>query len=128
VEATEPRLSGGSFLPPTVFTDVPRSSDLARKEVFGPVLSVFRFRDEAEAIEIGNDTDAGLSAGVWTQNLGRAHRMAAALKAGIISVNEFADLPPQAPFGGWKRSGVGHESGAGALEKASRRKTVIIRL
>ncbi|MEE9592765.1 MAG: aldehyde dehydrogenase family protein, partial [Thermoplasmata archaeon] len=121
-------LAKGNFVRPTVFTDVTPDMTIAREEIFGPVLSVLTFEDEEEAIQIANDTGFGLCAGVWTQNLARAHRMAARLQAGIVSVNEFPITFPQTPFGGYKESGIGREQGLDAVYHYSRVKNVLINL
>lgn len=101
---------------------------IAKEEIFGPVLSVLTFEDEDEAIEIANDTDFGLCAGIWTRDLARAHRMAARLQAGIVSVNEYPITFPQTPFGGYKQSGIGREQGLDAVYHYSRVKNVLINL
>ncbi|MDX1534145.1 MAG: aldehyde dehydrogenase family protein [Thermoplasmata archaeon] len=125
---TEGDLGKGNFVQPTVFTDVTSDMTIAREEIFGPVLSVLTFEDEEEATEIANDTGFGLCAGLWTQDLGRAHRMAARLQAGIVSVNEYPITFPQTPFGGYKESGIGREQGLDAVHHYSRVKNVLINL
>jgi aldehyde dehydrogenase (NAD+) len=117
-------LAEGHFIEPTIFADVHPASPLAQDEVFGPVLSVIAFDDEAEAIEVANKTRYGLAGYVWTSDLGRAHRVAEALQAGYVSINGMAALPPQAPFGGWKDSGHGVEGGRRGLEEYLRVKNV----
>jgi len=104
-------LPGGQFVQPTIFTDVSNKMRIAQEEVFGPVLSIIGFEDEAEAVEIGNDVVFGLAAGVWTQNIGRAVRMSKALKAGTVWVNTYRAISYMMPFGGVKRSGLGRENG-----------------
>ncbi|HEY3631994.1 MAG TPA: aldehyde dehydrogenase family protein [Jatrophihabitantaceae bacterium] len=121
-------LADGFYIEPTVYYDVDPGSRLAREEVFGPVLSVLPFDDEDEAIRIANDNDFGLAGYVWTENLRRAHRVAAALDAGYVSVNSLAGLPPAAPFGGWKASGYGTEGGRQGLLQLMRTKNVHIGL
>jgi aldehyde dehydrogenase (NAD+) len=121
-------LAKGNFVRPTVFTDVTPDMTIAKEEIFGPVLSVLTFDEEEEAIQIANDTGFGLCAGVWTQNLARAHRLAATLQAGIVSVNEFPITFPQTPFGGYKESGIGREQGLDAVYHYSRVKNVLINL
>jgi aldehyde dehydrogenase (NAD+) len=97
---------------------------IAQEEVFGPILSVIPFRDEEEAIEIGNDILFGLAAGVWTQNMKRAHVMADRLKAGMVWVNTYRMVSYMAPFGGYKRSGLGRENGIEAMNEYMQTKTV----
>jgi aldehyde dehydrogenase (NAD+) len=122
--ATAAGLESGHFVEPTIFADVDPDSRLAQDEVFGPVLSVIPFDDEAQAVDIANRTRFGLAGYVWTADLGRAHRVADALQAGYVSVNGMAALPPGAPFGGWKASGYGVEGGRGGLEEYLRLKNV----
>jgi aldehyde dehydrogenase (NAD+) len=117
-------LAAGNFIEPTIFAGVDPDSPLAQDEVFGPVLSVIEFADEAAAIEIANNTRYGLAGYVWTTDLGRAHRVAEALAAGYVSVNSMAALPPAAPFGGWKDSGHGVEGAQAGLDEYLRVKNV----
>lgn len=121
-------LSDGFYIEPTVYYDVEPTSRLARDEVFGPVLSVIPFDDEDRAVGIANDIDFGLAGYVWTENLRRAHRVAARLDAGYVSVNGLAGLPPAAPFGGWKASGHGKEGGREGLLQLMRLKNVHVAL
>ncbi len=115
--ATSPDLPGGQFVEPTIFVDVTPGMRIAREEVFGPVLSVIGFEDEAEAIRLGNDTIYGLAAGVWTQDIGRAIRMSSALKAGTVWVNTYRAISYMMPFGGMKHSGIGRESGVDSIRQ-----------
>ena len=92
--------------------------------MFGPVVSVLRFRDEAEAIKLANDTRYGLASGVFTKNIGRALRVTKSLRAGIVWVNTYRMVSPMAPFGGYKDSGYGRESGLEAIYDYTRSKTV----
>jgi (Z)-2-((N-methylformamido)methylene)-5-hydroxybutyrolactone dehydrogenase len=114
--ATSPDLPGGQFVEPTIFVDVDPQMRIAREEVFGPVLSIMGFDDEADAIRMANDTIYGLAAGVWTQDTGRAIRMSQALKAGTVWVNTYRAISYMMPFGGMKHSGIGRESGIAAIE------------
>ncbi len=121
-------LKGGYFIEPTVFGDVDHASDLAQNEVFGPVLSIIRFRDEAEAIALANDTIYGLAAYLHTNDLRRAHRVAVSLEAGMVNVNGFTGVHASAPFGGVKQSGFGRMGGRSGLEDFMRPKNVYIPL
>ena len=109
---------------PTVFTGVTNDMRIAQEEVFGPVLSVIPFKDEEEAIAIGNDVVYGLAAGVWTQNMRRALVMSERLQAGTIWVNTYRALSYLSPFGGYKRSGIGRENGQEALKEYLQLKSV----
>jgi aldehyde dehydrogenase (NAD+) len=114
--AASPELTGGQFVEPTIFVDVTPQMRIAREEVFGPVLSIMGFDDEAQAVQMANDTIYGLAAGVWTQDMGRAMRMSKALKAGTVWVNTYRAVSFMMPFGGMKHSGIGRESGIAAIE------------
>lgn len=122
--ARRPECGKGLFVEPTVFTGVKNNMRIAQEEVFGPILSVIPFRDEEEAVEIGNDILFGLAAGVWTQNMKRAHVMADRLKAGMVWVNTYRMVSYMAPFGGYKRSGLGRENGIEAINEYMQTKTV----
>jgi aldehyde dehydrogenase (NAD+) len=124
----EDRLRGGHFVEPTIFVGVENSMRIAQEEIFGPVLSVIKFRTEEEAIAIANDTQYGLAAGIWTQNVNRAHRVAALLEAGQVYVNEWYAGGVETPFGGYKASGFGREKGLEAITHYTQVKSVNMRL
>lgn len=117
-------LAQGWFVEPTIFTGVTNDMRIAREEVFGPVLSVIPFDEEDEAWAIANDSPYGLAAGIWTENMGRAIRGSAALEAGTVWINSYRAVSYMAPFGGYKRSGVGRESGREAMDAYLQTKTV----
>lgn len=119
-------LAAGNFLEPTVIDGVDSGAYIAQEEVFGPVLSVMTFRDEDEAIALANDTRYGLAGYVHTDDLRRAHRVAAALDAGYVSLNSFAALPASAPFGGFGMSGIGKEGGRDGIMEFVRTKNVYL--
>ena len=123
---TGPGSSGERFVEPTIFTDVNNTMRIAQEEVFGPVLSVIPFDTEEEAIAIGNDINFGLAAGVWTTNIGRSFRMAEQLKAGTVWVNTYRAVSFMSPFGGYKRSGQGRESGQESIKEFMQTKSVWI--
>lgn len=118
----------GYFIQPTVFTDVTPDMKIAQEEIFGPVIAVQKFKDEAEAIKIGNNTSYGLAAAVHTKNVNTAIRVSNALKAGTVWINSYNMISYQAPFGGFKESGVGRELGSYALDNYTQVKTVHYRL
>jgi betaine-aldehyde dehydrogenase len=118
----------GFFVQPTVFADVTDDMVIAREEIFGPVMAVLDFEDEAEAMARANDTEFGLAAGVFTRDLTRAHRVAAGFEAGTCYINTYNDAPVEAPFGGTKASGVGRENAKAAISHYSQLKSVFVRM
>ncbi len=118
--------ANGWFVEPTIFGNVTNSMRIAQEEVFGPVLSIIRFKDEADAIRIANDVRFGLAAAVWTKDMGRALRMSSKLQAGTVWVNTYRAVSFMAPFGGYKDSGLGRESGVDAIREYLQVKSVWI--
>src|SRR5262245_21950438 len=124
--ATRPECGDGWFVEPTIFRGVNNRMRIAQEEVFGPVLAVIPFKDEEEAIAIGNDVVYGLAAGVWTQNIRRALLMSEKLQAGTVWVNTYRAVSYLSPFGGYKRSGLGRESGQDMIREYLQVKSVWI--
>jgi aldehyde dehydrogenase (NAD+) len=116
----------GFFVEPTVYGRVPNNCRLAREEIFGPVAVLMRFADEDEAVAIANDTVYGLAAGIWTENVRRAHRMVSRLRAGTVWVNNYRLVSYSMPFGGFQQSGLGRELGPEALDDYTEVKSVWI--
>ena len=124
----DPALARGFYHEPTVFTEVDNKMQIAQEEIFGPVASVLRFRDEDDAVRIGNDVIYGLAAGVQTKDLKRAHRLAKRLQAGTVWINTWHMIEPNSPFGGYKLSGYGRENGVAMVEHLTRLKQVWVDL
>jgi len=124
--AKKPECGNGWFVEPTIFTGVSNRMRIAQEEVFGPVLSVIRFKNEEEAVEIANDSRFGLGAGVWTQDIGRAFRMAERIQSGTVWVNTYRAVSYMSPFGGYKDSGLGRENGIGAIGEYLQTKSIWI--
>jgi aldehyde dehydrogenase (NAD+) len=118
----------GYFFEPTIVHQASKDSFLMRNEVFGPVLAVTPFADEAEALALANDTEFGLAAGVWTRDINRAHKMARALEAGTVWINTYRALTFNSPFGGYKSSGVGRQNGIEAVQQYLQTKSVWVEL
>ena len=120
--------SGGFFVEPTLFDEVRNDMKIAREEIFGPVMSVIRFKSEDEAIALANDSAYGLQASVWSNNINRAHRVARQLRAGTVHVNQYDEDDITVPFGGFKQSGNGRDKSLHAFEKYTELKTTWIRI
>ena len=118
----------GFFVEPTIFADCKDDSEYVTDEIFGPVMSILRFDDEAEVIGRANDTKFGLAAGVFTQNINRAHRVINQLEAGICWINSWGDSPAEMPVGGYKESGIGRENGPETLKSYTQIKSIFVRL
>ena len=125
---TDPTLADGHYVEPTVFTDVENDMRIAREEIFGPVQTVQSFSTYEEAIELANDTEFGLAAGIGTESTNRAHNAAADLEAGVVYVNDYGPIRPEGPYGGFKQSGIGRDLGEAALDHYRQTKTVYVNL
>src|SRR6185437_16078591 len=120
--------AGGYFLAPTVLTETTHAMRVVREEIFGPVLVAMRWTDVDDLIDKANDTPYGLAAGLWTNDLTQAHRIAAAIKAGTVWINCYNLTDPASPFGGYKQSGWGREMGRGVLKQYTETKSVWVNL
>jgi len=112
-----PELQNGYFVDPTIFSNVNNKSAIAQEEIFGPVLSVIKFKSEQEAIQLANDSIYGLGAGVWSKDNDNAMSVAKQLRAGTVWLNEWHLLSERAPFGGYKQSGIGREFGLDGMHE-----------
>jgi aldehyde dehydrogenase (NAD+) len=126
-QLTDGAMSKGFFVPPTVFADVRDDMRIAQEEIFGPVISAIPFTDIEEVIQRGNQTQFGLGSGVWTRDVGKAHRLAKAIRAGSVWINCYQAMDPAVPFGGYKMSGYGRESGVQHVEEYLNVKAVWIK-
>ena len=124
----DPALAEGAYLMPAVFDGVDNDMRIAREEIFGPVVSVIPFDTDEEGLRLANATPYGLSGSIWSRDIGRALRAAKALKSGVISVNSNSSVHTEAPFGGYKQSGIGRELGMGALDLYTETKNIFIDL
>ena len=125
---SDARLAGGFFVPPTIFADVSNDARIAREEIFGPVMTVIPFRDPAEVVRLANDNDYGLAAAVWSRDITKALNTARALRAGIVWINDTQPAPSEAPWGGYKQSGIGRELGAHGVEDYLEAKHIYVNL
>ncbi|MNF88651.1 Betaine aldehyde dehydrogenase [compost metagenome] len=116
----------GFWLEPTLLGEVRADMRIAREEIFGPVITVERFTGEEQALQLANDTAFGLAAGIWTGDLGKAHRLARRLRAGTVWINDYNAAFPQAPWGGYKSSGIGRELSRAGLDEFSELKHVYL--
>jgi phenylacetaldehyde dehydrogenase len=123
-----PGMERGFFFEPTVFVDATERMRIVREEIFGPVLTALPWKDVDDLVAMANDSEYGLSAGIWTNNIKHAHRAAAALKAGTVWINCYNLVDPATPFGGFKQSGWGREHGRQAMELYSEIKSVWVNL
>lgn len=122
-----PALAEGFYVAPTVLADVAPQHRLFREELFGPVVGVTPYGDEEEAVALANDTDFALGAAVWTRDVGRAHRLAGRIRAGVVWVNDHHKNDPRSVWGGWAASGYGKENGWDALKSYLRKRSVVVR-
>lgn len=125
---TDAALANGNFMKPTILTGVNNAMRVAQEEIFGPVVSIIKFRDEAEVIRLANDSEYGLGGAVWTKDINRAFGVARAVQTGRMWVNNYNSLPAHAPFGGYKKSGIGRETHKMMLDHYSQKKNIFISL
>jgi acyl-CoA reductase-like NAD-dependent aldehyde dehydrogenase len=125
---TTPPFDQGYFVAPTIFVDVSPDMVIAQEEIFGPVTTIIPFRSEDEGIAIANNSQYGLGAAIWTRDVARAHRVAHALEAGIVWINDHHRIDPSMPWGGFKDSGIGREVGLQAYRAYTQTQTVLVKL
>lgn len=125
---TDAQFQSGNFYTPTVFADVRNDMRIAQEEIFGPVVAIIPFDTVEEVIQQANDSVYGLGAGIWTRDIGRAHRVAKAIKSGMVWINSYGAVDPAAPFGGYKMSGYGREMGEYAMDLYTEVKSVWVKL
>ncbi|WP_330766973.1 aldehyde dehydrogenase family protein [Rhodococcus sp. M8-35] len=122
------KYDGGFFIEPTILVDVRNDMRVASEEIFGPVLCVIPFKDEAEVIALANDSEYGLAGAVWTQDINRALRVSRAVETGRMWVNTYHEIPAHAPFGGYKKSGLGRETHKSMLDAYTQKKNIYVSL
>ena len=125
---TDRGLGDGSFIEPTILSDIDNMMRVAQEEIFGPVVCVIKFRSEDEVIRLANQSDYGLGGAVWTKDINRAFRVARGVETGRMWVNNYNNLPAHAPFGGYKKSGIGRETHKMMLEHYSQKKNIFLSL
>jgi acyl-CoA reductase-like NAD-dependent aldehyde dehydrogenase len=128
VEPSEPGATGGFFVRPTIFTNVCKDMRIVREETFGPVLVMMPFKDEGHAIELANETEYGLAAGIWTKDIAKGIRVSESMEAGTVWINTYRSTSYLMPFGGFKRSGIGRENGAEAIKEYLQQKSIHINM
>jgi betaine-aldehyde dehydrogenase len=124
----DPTLANGYYVPPTIFADVDNNARIAREEIFGPVMSVIPFTTPEEVLELSNDNEYGLAAAVWTRDIKKGLNTARALRAGIVWINDTQPAPTEAPWGGYKQSGIGRELGSQGIEDYLEAKHIYVNL
>ncbi|HBK60372.1 MAG TPA: aldehyde dehydrogenase, partial [Firmicutes bacterium] len=124
--AVQGELAKGAFMKPTILADVTNNMRVAQEEIFGPVACFIKFRDEDEVIKMANDNEYGLGGAVWTRDINRALRVARAIETGRMWINDYNNLPAHAPFGGYKKSGIGRETHKMMLAHYTQKKNIFI--